>query len=243
MRKFAAQILLVTLACAGNSRNQRPVDGVEAPLHLAGAVSVAPTLGGESLKGNLAVYWLTAKEANDLNNGRHVINIVVQALQRIQGFRMVDPSLAPVHFVLPVPAGEVSVYAILDRKGEFLPTLLQEGGAGNLLGKTDPIRVGKTNIENIDLVLAQVVPPKPPKERCAGEHLRLEHVQAPQVAGSRQTSVDRRLCVSLPPSYEKDKNRRYPVIYSLPGLFSSDTGGRFFEISKNVSVHPIRLRE
>jgi enterochelin esterase-like enzyme len=32
-------------------------------------------------------------------------------------------------------------------------------------------------------------------------------------------AVDRDVIVFLPPSYQKDKNRRYPVVYALHGLF------------------------
>lgn len=236
MSKFLIAVLLGLVGCTAPGKSVRLEHQSEATVSVSGKVSAPPGLGGTPQTGNLAVYWLTPVEFDDLQNGRHVIRTVVHVMERTQSFAAVDLSKAPVQFSSMVSPGPVLLFGILDRKGEFLATLMQEGGAGNLVGMTELVNAGTASTTEVRLVLGQQVPEHPVKERCSGERLRLERVRAPQVAGARGTSVDRRLCVYLPPSYEANPARKYPVIYSLPGLSSRDTGGKFFEIGQNIKA-------
>ena len=78
-------------------------------------LSAPPGLGGTPQTGNLAVYWLTPVEFDDLQNGRHVIRTVVHVLERMQSFlAAVDLSKAPVQFSSMVSPGPVLLFGILD---------------------------------------------------------------------------------------------------------------------------------
>jgi len=220
---------------AGHAAGVMPAERGAA--RVAGQVSVALPLRRAGLEGNLGVYWATAAEWDDVRHGRHVIGTLIRMMARTVPLRAVDPAAAPVPFDLDVPPGEVVVFAVLDRSHDFLRTVLEEGGAGNLRGATaEPVRAEPGRTARIDLVLADEVRPRAGEERCAGPRLRLERVHAPQVAGSSGNAIDRRLCVALPASYTAAPDRRYPVIYVLPGLFSTDASGPFFEVGRALDA-------
>jgi enterochelin esterase-like enzyme len=50
----------------------------------------------------------------------------------------------------------------------------------------------------------------------------LEQIDAPEVAGTVGNPTSRRVCVRLPKSYAERSSARFPVIYALPGLGSTD---------------------
>jgi S-formylglutathione hydrolase FrmB len=59
-------------------------------------------------------------------------------------------------------------------------------------------------------------------EACKGDRLALEHIEAPEVAGTVGNPTSRRVCVRVPKGYAEHPERHYPVIYALPGLLSTD---------------------
>lgn len=59
-------------------------------------------------------------------------------------------------------------------------------------------------------------------ELCSGDRLSLVTVRAPEVAGKAKNPIDRRFCVRVPASYATESQRRYPVVFLLPGLMSTD---------------------
>ena len=155
MRRFLIAVLIGLVGCTAPAKSVRLEHQSEATVSLSGKVSAPPGLGGTPQTGNLAVYWLTPVEFDDLQNGRHVIRTVVHVLERMQSFAAVDLSKAPVQFSSMVSPGPVLLFGILDRKGEFLPTLMQEGGAGNLVGKTELVNAGTASATEVRLVLGR----------------------------------------------------------------------------------------
>lgn len=113
-----------------------------------------------------------------------------------------------------IPKTPVTVHALVDATGRFWEGHL--GGGVGLRGKA-PAGDGPLRI-----ALAPPPPREPRPEYCDGPRFRLEHVDAPYVAGALGNPTRRRLCVYLPPSYATDTARRYPVLYLLPGLASTD---------------------
>jgi enterochelin esterase-like enzyme len=65
-------------------------------------------------------------------------------------------------------------------------------------------------------VQTQVPPPVPGAKPVAVEHIK---IHGAALEGNLEgDAVDRDVIVCLPPSYEKDKHRRYPVLYALHGF-------------------------
>lgn len=115
-----------------------------------------------------------------------------------------------------LPAGPATAHAVYDTAGQFWSAVL--GGGGALRGAA-PVP-GAAAPLHIPLTAPTQRPPRP--EYCTGPRFRLLHVDAPFVAGAVGNAIRRRLCVYLPPGYAAAPKRRYPVVYLLPGLASTD---------------------
>lgn len=59
-------------------------------------------------------------------------------------------------------------------------------------------------------------------EPCRGERRLLKIVEDPRVAGNIGNATARRLCIHLPATYDTQPQKRYPVVYMLPGLGGAD---------------------
>lgn len=120
-----------------------------------------------------------------------------------------------VHFILKdLPDTPVTVHALYDTAGRFWAGALGGGNASR--GSASATQA----VARITLAPPPTREPRP--EYCAGPRFRLEHLAAPYVAGKIGNPTRRRLCVYLPPSYRSASARRYPVVYLLPGLASTD---------------------
>ncbi len=78
-----------------------------------------------------------------------------------------------------------------------------------------------------------------PQAKLQGTYQRIK-VHGKSLEGNLEgDSPDRDLSVYLPPSYEKDRNRRYPVVYLLHGYTDSDD--RWFGLIKHFINTPVAV--
>ncbi|AKU93914.1 putative esterase [Labilithrix luteola] len=151
---------------------------------------------------------------------------------------------ATIDFEMHAPAGEIVVMAVLDRGHDFISAMFGGGADGNLQGRSEKaqtITVGRPTA--VDVALSRIHHAPPPGEQCQGERFRLETVTAPKVAGSMGNPTTRRLCVHLPPSYDAEPSRRYPVLYAFAGLMGSDTSGTILDVMKATDTIGSGARE
>jgi S-formylglutathione hydrolase len=118
----------------------------------------------------------------------------------------------------------------------FVCVALVASGAGGCKAdpagsKTSPpprpgeVALADAAVEGTSAVAANlpvVATPASIPEPCLGDRFELVKITAPELAGKAKNPIDRRLCVRVPASYSTQLKRRYPVIFLLPGLMSTD---------------------
>jgi S-formylglutathione hydrolase FrmB len=177
---------------------------------------------GAPTEGRVAVAWFTRAEWTAFHDEHAMAPLVAMFPRVVTAPARVGEGAAPVVVTLPdAPTEAAVVFAVFDGRGRFFDTLL---GAveGNAVGDASVTERGAT----VHLTLQPAVPARP--ERCAGERYQLLTLDAPEVAGTIGNPTARRLCAYLPSTYATQPARRYPVVYVLPGLSSTDamvTGG------------------
>lgn len=181
------------------------------------------------------MFWMTPAEAAALKEGTLSLRTMLDFFGRIVIRSNVElaPSGNGVDYELPAPPGERVVVAVLDRGHDFVSTMFGGGDEGNLHGQSDgasTVAAGRTT--RVDVALSHVHHAAEPREQCQGERLRLEIIDAPKVAGAMGNTTARRVCVHLPPSYDAEPARRYPVLYAFAGLMGSDTSGTIVDVMK-----------
>jgi S-formylglutathione hydrolase FrmB len=184
---------------------------------VTGHVAVDPA-AGPSARGALFVSWLTDAEKPAFDRGTPSPGLVRDMITRGTVVRDVDPTQRPA-FTLGAAPGRIAVIAALDVSHVGLPAVLGEG-QGTMVGSSavfDNRVAGAAPV----IVLARHAAPERP-EACRGDGLTLEHIEAPEVAGTVGNPTSRRACVRVPSGYAEHPERRYPVIYALPGLMSAD---------------------
>jgi len=185
--------------------------------------------------GNVGVYWMTAAEAEAQRRNALSLRTLIDLFSRVTALRNVNLSQPgqTVEYSIPAREGDIVVMAILDRRNEFLPTLLQDGGDGNLRGSSGaPRAVVAGQTTTIDVPLSEVVHVMQASEACSGDRFKLDKVASPQVRGSIDNPTLRRVCIHLPPSYAAEPTRRYPVLYAFAGFMGSDSSGSILAAMK-----------
>jgi enterochelin esterase-like enzyme len=211
-----------TAAC-GQLGGTAATPGPPGPARLCGRLRLPRDL--EARTGTLVVTWFRPEE--QARFGRRLVpplellGPMVERARILPGARLAPG--AEVEYALDYPGGPAVVLAILDVRQAFWSALMGGDGAGNLGGLSAPALPinGQARRVNLELEALPTAGPRP--ERCLGERFELLRVQAAELAGELGNETARRLCVWLPASYRRSPQRRYPVVYLLPGLGGRDT--------------------
>jgi S-formylglutathione hydrolase FrmB len=186
---------------------------------VTGHVAVDPAVGPATTRGTLFVSWLTEAEKHEFDRGAVSTRLVRDLVTRGMVISDVDAAQNAA-FTLPAGRGRIALIAALDVNHVGLPAI-QGGGTGTLVGSTAVFDSGPAGAAAPVITLASH-PPRERPEACQGDRLTLEHIEAPEVAGTVGNPTSRRACVRVPEGYAEHPERRYPVIYALPGLMSTD---------------------
>ncbi len=193
---------------------------------VTGSVTLSQALASYAPRGQLAVGWVSADEKRALERGealsmRSVRELATDRLVAV-GEAVFLTLATQVPYELEVPDHEVVPFAVLDLCGNVYSALF--GGCdGSVLGFGAPLhpKAGKATPADVELSHRTVLEPR--AEACSGDRKELVRLVAPSTAGSVHNDTGRRACVYLPPSYAKQRSRRYPVVYALPGLGGDDS--------------------
>lgn len=178
-----------------------PADAAPAPL--TGEI-VAPA--GSTARGRLVVGWRTAEEQREVAAGRFSLAIARKMMERWTAEDEVDLAKTPhLHYWIDDAPKDATPIAVLDVDHTFWATVF--GGGKGLVGDGRP---GGGPIR-----LAANPERKKDGEPCSGPRRKLVVVDGKGVG-------KRRFCAWLPASFEKSPARRYPVVFLLPGLFSTE---------------------
>lgn len=185
-----------------------------------------------AVRGTLVLGYRTAEEQREFDAGNPSMRTIRNTIDR---WRVVEPEpdvdfdkTARVHYRLDDAPGDGTAVAVLDVAHDFWPTTF--GGGHGKMGASKPgggeiaLAANPSRDEGKD--------GKDSKEPCAGARYKLIEVQIPplpastkavmNVTPSRPGGSTRRFCAYLPESYDAKPERRYPVIYLLPGLLSNE---------------------
>jgi S-formylglutathione hydrolase FrmB len=185
---------------------------------VTGHVAVDPAGGATTTRGALFVSWLTDVEKQTFDRGTPSTTLVRDLITR--GVVSDVDAAQNAAFTLTAGRGRIALIAALD-VGHVGLAAIQGEGTGTLVGSTAVFDNGPAGATAPVIALAH----RPPRERpeaCQGERFTLERIEAPEVAGTVGNPTSRRACVRVPKGYAEHPERRYPVIYALPGLLSTD---------------------
>lgn len=226
MIRFAL-ITALLLACHGS----RPpasarVAGVTGHVRLP--LDAAPP----GASGPLFVTWLTTDEKHALETGRPPAGLMRDVVTRGAVVGTPDGK-REVGFTIHPGRGRIVLAATVDVSHVGVTSVFGAGD-GTLQGMSAPFAVADADVEAPPITLASQRHTR--QELCAGSRLTLEHLEAPEVAGAVGNSTSRRLCVRVPAGYAEHPERRYPVIYALPGLGSGDEAVLRYELEADDAI-------
>jgi S-formylglutathione hydrolase FrmB len=101
-------------------------------------------------------------------------------------------------------------------------------GAGNLYSDAVWMQLDPAVGGALDLVLRHVVPPRPFPQSTWLKEVAVRSELLSQFHGRE---VSERAAVVLPPSYDAQPERRYPVVYVVPGFGGSYRGGEWMSLT------------
>lgn len=188
-------------------------------------VAKGPTVTGhlslaapaERTKGTLFVTWIAEADRQAYADHKLSPALLLGAITRGTVLGEVDAA-HDVPFTVPAGAGRIALAAVVDVDHVGIEALFG-GGTGTLTGLSEAFDAAS----GVAPALALTVQPADHRpERCQGERLVLEQIEAPEVAGTVGNPTTRRACVRLPKSYAERPSARFPVIYALPGFGSTD---------------------
>jgi len=108
-------------------------------------------------------------------------------------------------------------------------------GEGNLYSDAVWIDVNPNAGRTFDLVLRHVVPPQPFRQSAWVKEAAVRSEPLSQFHGRE---VIERAAVVLPPSYDDEPNRRYPVVYVIPGFSGSYRGNQWMPLTGPREAEP-----
>jgi S-formylglutathione hydrolase FrmB len=112
-----------------------------------------------------------------------------------------------------IAPGRYFVQAVLDRD---LGGISFAASPGNIYSKTVPLEWNAKSTDPIALTLDQVVKePAPPADTS---NVKFIDIESPLLTKFHGHPMRMRAGVVLPPSYEKEPERKYPVVYEIPGF-------------------------
>lgn len=182
-------------------------------------MALAPGDAPAQTRGKLVVMWLSPEEKASFEAGKVTVGLLRELVTRAEVVGELDAAQDRT-FTVHAPPGQVALHAALDVNETGIEALLGRGD-GTLSGLSPLFDVGDGAVE-APVIVMNGRPKRTPRELCNGDRLTLEHLEAPEVAGTVGNSTSRRFCVRVPVGYADNPGRRYPVIYALPGLHSTD---------------------
>ncbi len=117
-----------------------------------------------------------------------------------------------------VTPGKYFAQAILDRD---LGGISFANSPGNLYSKTVALEWDAKSTEPISLTLDQVV--KEPPLPVETENVKFVYIESIHLSKFHRRKVPMWAAVILPPSFEKEPERKYPIVYEIPGFGGDHT--------------------
>ena len=183
---------------------------------VTGHLALAPDARAERTRGPLFVSWMPEADRQAFADHQPTAVQLLDVITRGTVVGEVDAA-RDVPFTVHAGPGRIALMTVVDVDHAGIEALLG-GGDGTLTGLSD-------TFDAAGAAPAIAVSPSPPDrrpERCQGDRLVLEQIDAPEVAGTVGNPTSRRACVHLPASYAERPTAHFPVIYALPGLGSTD---------------------
>jgi pimeloyl-ACP methyl ester carboxylesterase len=184
---------------------------------VTGHLALAPGARIDRTKGTLFVSWLPEADRQAFADHNLTSSLLLGIISRGTVLGEVDAA-RDVPFTVHAGPGRIALVATVDVDGVGIEALLGSGD-DTLTGLSDAFDAASGAAPAI-AVSARPRQERP--ERCQGDRLVLEHIEAPEVAGTVGNPTSRRVCVRLPKSYAERPSARFPVIYAMPGLGSTD---------------------
>lgn len=135
----------------------------------------------------------------------------------VKGWRPNTPMVFTPRYALPehfakLPAGKYHVQALLDfdRGGQNALS-----GAGNAYSKALEVELTPGKTLPIELTIDQVVPERKFVEK---DNIKLVDIESKLLSAFHKKPMRLRAGVVLPKSYAKELDRRYPIVYEIPGF-------------------------
>lgn len=185
---------------------------------VTGHVTADPARGSAT-RGALFVSWLTEAEKPGFDRGTPPIQLVRDLIARGVVVRDVDVA-HDAGFTLPASRGRIALIAVLDV--DHLGLAAIEGAGPHTLSGATAVFDNSSASGAAPVIALTAHPSQEGSEPCQGDRITLERIEAPEVAGTVGNPTSRRACVRVPKGYTAHPERRYPVIYALPGLMSTD---------------------
>lgn len=214
---FAALVLVgcgappVTSAPVGASH---PVEAAARPAsgpRLSGTLRLAP--GTPKMRGRLALAWIEAADADAAREGRTSMAGLRRMLPRwVPGAEVELTPDQDVAYAVDGAPPDAAAVVVLDVDHRYLETLFGIGPGAYGVGPSGG-----------GAVVLSPTAPATSSERCAGDRMQLVVVPAPETVGRIGHPPQRRFCAWLPESYSRAPARRYPVVWMLGGLTSTET--------------------
>ena len=129
-----------------------------------------------------------------------------------------------------LPPGKYRVQAVLDRS---LDSPQPGQAVGNLYGDVQEVRLDATS--SVELVLQHVIPSQPFREL---ENYREVSLRSRKLSAFHGRDVIEHAAVILPPSYQTDAQKRFPVIYVIPGFGGSHRSPQWLWITGPPQADP-----
>jgi|GEM_PF-1526308 len=215
MKTLVLALAAALCACGGS------VDAHDTGIEVTVDVRLAD--GEAPLTGTLLVGWYRRSELSTVGpSGRPRPTMLATLIERLHARHVqLDRSIEVNLGVRPEAA---EVVALVVGEGQLWPALL---GAPAPVGRSPVITSWPGPGGTATVTLKRPPPPSSePRARpvpCSGKRFQRLTIAAPEVAGSIGNPTQRHVCVYLPPSYAASPSARYPTVYLLPGLMSTDT--------------------
>jgi pimeloyl-ACP methyl ester carboxylesterase len=184
---------------------------------VTGHLALAPGGRIDRTRGTLFVSWLPEADRQAFADHNLTSSLLLGIISRGTVLGEVDAG-RDVPFTVHTGPGRIALMAVVDVDRAGIEALIG-GGDDTLTGLSEAFDAASGAAPAI-AVSAQ--PRHERRELCQGERLILEQIEASEVVGSVGNPTPRRVCVRLPKSYAERPSARFPVIYALPGLGSTD---------------------
>ena len=184
---------------------------------VTGHLALAPGARSDRTRGTLFVSWLPEADRQVFADHNLTPSMLVGIVARGTVLGEVDAG-RDVPFTVHTGSGRIALLATIDVDRVGIEALVG-GGDDTLTGLSEAFDAASGAAPAITL---SAPPRHGRREQCQGDRLILEQIEAPEVVGTVGNPTSRRACVRLPKSYAERSSARFPVIYALPGLGSTD---------------------